>query len=174
MTAPAQPPPPAEALLIRLAREAAGLSPETASATVDAVRIGGSRWRQIEAGYRNDTGRSVKAKPATLAHMALAVGVTSERLAETGRDDAAAVLRELEIQHGIRNPGVEADEESTPRVDDRWRMIKAMLDQAYEGLTPGEYRALVRRISGQMERNPEWRPGGDISSEPRRRAAGDG
>jgi hypothetical protein len=61
-----------------------------------AIRFSGSRWRQIEAGRRADSDQPVIAKDPTLAHMAHAVGVTSERLATAGRPEAAAILREIE------------------------------------------------------------------------------
>jgi transcriptional regulator with XRE-family HTH domain len=94
MTTPTTPPPP-EASLIRLAREAAGLSPEKAAARME-IRFSGSRWRQIEAGRRADSDQPVIAKSPTLAHMAHSVGVTSDRLAAAGREDAAEILREIE------------------------------------------------------------------------------
>lgn len=91
----AQPPPPAEASLLRLAREAAGLSPEAAAARMK-VKFSGSRWRQIEAGYRADSSRQVVAPDRTLAQMAHAVGVSSERLKTAGRAEAAEILHEIE------------------------------------------------------------------------------
>lgn len=175
MTAPAPPPPPAEAQLLRRAREAAGLSPETAVARMRAGRIGGSRWRQIEAGYRSDSGKKVVAKDATLAHMALAVGLTPERVAETGRHDAAEIMREIDIQSAKRNPRGPEPAPSTPRVDERWGMIKVLLDQAYSGLTEREYSELVRRVEDHMTNHPEWSPsvGGETDSRPQQ-ALGDG
>jgi transcriptional regulator with XRE-family HTH domain len=95
MTAPPheahQPPP--EADLIRIARLARGLSPEKA-AELTHIRLGGGRWRHIERGYQMKN-RPVRAPGKTLAHMAHVVGVTPERLAEVGREDAAEVLREI-------------------------------------------------------------------------------
>ena len=92
------PKPPPEADLIRLARQARGLSPEEAADRTP-VRIKGFRWRQIETGYRGRPGASdvVKAPDKTLAHMAYTVGVSSGRLAEH-RPEAARILREIEIQ----------------------------------------------------------------------------
>ncbi|MFJ2477049.1 helix-turn-helix domain-containing protein [Streptomyces sp. NPDC087659] len=91
----AQPSTPPEASLVRLAREAAGLSPEKAAARMS-VPISGSRWRQIEAGWRKDSGTTVTAPATTLAQMAAAIGLTPDRLATAGRDDAAEILREIE------------------------------------------------------------------------------
>lgn len=94
MGAPAQPPPP-EATLIRLVREAAGLSPERAAARME-TKFSGSRWRQIERGWRKDTGTQVIAPDVTLAQMCRALGITAERLAKTGRETAVEILREME------------------------------------------------------------------------------
>lgn len=94
MTAPATPPPPPEATLIRLVREAAGLSPETAAARME-TKFSGSRWRQIERGWRGDSG-PVVAPDITLAQMAFTLGISADRLAETGRDKAVGILREME------------------------------------------------------------------------------
>ena len=90
-----KPVPRPEASLIRLAREAAGLSPEKAAKRMD-IPFSGSRWRQIEAGYRSDSDKAVIAKAPTLAHMAHAVGVSATRLANSGREDAAEILHEIE------------------------------------------------------------------------------
>lgn len=95
MGAPATPPPPAEATLIRLVREAAGLSPEAAAARVDG-KLSGSRWRQIERGWRKDVDKPVVTPPVTLAQMCFSLGITADRLAETGREDAVEILREME------------------------------------------------------------------------------
>ncbi|MEU6977775.1 hypothetical protein [Streptomyces sp. NPDC046371] len=90
-----RPQPPPEADLLRLARSAAGLSPERAAAQMT-VCFSGSRWRQIEAGYRSDAATKVVASASTLAHMAFAVGVSAGPIEEAGRADAAEVLREIE------------------------------------------------------------------------------
>jgi transcriptional regulator with XRE-family HTH domain len=89
-----RPQPPPEAQLIRLAREAAHIRTADAAAKAD---ISKARWSQIETGYESRDGeyRSVIARAVTLAHMAHAVGLTPERLAETGRQDAAEILREI-------------------------------------------------------------------------------
>ncbi|WP_327377944.1 helix-turn-helix domain-containing protein [Streptomyces sp. NBC_01216] len=92
---PAKPTPPPEATLLRLAREAANLSPESAAARM-AGRFSGSRWRQIEAGYRRDSENPVIAPAPTLAQMASTLGVKADRLEAAGRADAAEILREIE------------------------------------------------------------------------------
>ncbi|WP_405930357.1 helix-turn-helix domain-containing protein [Streptomyces sp. NBC_00827] len=99
--------PPAAATLIRLARQARGLSPEVA-AQLTPIRLGGSRWREIEKGYKGSKSarQGVHAPDLTLAHMAHTVGVSPERLDEAGRGDAAEILREILRQ--------EADVEKEP------------------------------------------------------------
>ena len=89
-----KPSPPPEAVLIRLAREAARIR---APAAAKAAGISPARWSQVETGYETRLGnvKPVRAPAGTLAHMAHAVGVSPERLEETGRPDAAVVLREI-------------------------------------------------------------------------------
>lgn len=82
--------PPAEAILIRRARKATGLSPERIVERLTRIKMSSRNWRQIEDGRF--------APDETLAHMAHAVHVTPERLAETGREEAAAILRAIEEQ----------------------------------------------------------------------------
>lgn len=98
-----RPQPPPEATLIRLARKAAGIK---APAAAEVAGISAARWSQVETGYESRLGRykPVRARDSTLAHMAYAVGVTAERLEETGRPDAAEVLREI-----LRSRSAEAD-----------------------------------------------------------------
>jgi len=94
-----KPQPPAEALLIRLARDAGRL---TVPAAARAAQISKARWAQIEAGYetRKDGYHPVRAPAGTLAHMARAVGISPERLETEGeRPDAAGVLREIMRGH---------------------------------------------------------------------------
>jgi transcriptional regulator with XRE-family HTH domain len=90
-----RPPARPEGALLRLARQAAGLS------IPEAVRLSGvskARWSQVESGHETRAGviRPVQAKADTLARMARAVGVTPERLESEGqRADAAEILREI-------------------------------------------------------------------------------
>lgn len=61
-------------------------------------RISGTRWRQLEDGYRvvRDIGRIPESAPATtLAGMAYVVGVTPAELHGEGAHDAADELKEL-------------------------------------------------------------------------------
>jgi len=145
--APDGPPkPPPEADLIRLARQARGLSPEEAAERTP-VRIGGFRWRQIENGYKGKAGASppVKAPDKTLAHMAHTVGVTSARLAEH-RPGAAEILREIEIQHIART---DALPDPLSRLGaDRQRIILDMIaDLPAEDRAPA-LRRLAERVEG--------------------------
>jgi len=89
-----KPEPPPEAVLLRLAREAARIK---APAAARAAGISTARWSQIENGYETRLGgyKPVIARESTLAHMAHAAGVTPDRLTDVGRPDAAAVLREI-------------------------------------------------------------------------------
>ncbi|MFG3439858.1 helix-turn-helix domain-containing protein [Nonomuraea sp. NPDC047897] len=104
---------PAEGALIRLARKARGLSVKEA-AKLAPIRLGESRWYHIEAGTEGK-GKTVVAPDETLAHMAHIVGLTPERLAEVGRDDAAAVLQEI-----IRQSSPPTSTQSEPREPDRY------------------------------------------------------
>jgi hypothetical protein len=97
--------PPPEASLIRLARMARGISPETA-ADLTPIRLKGGRWRHIERGYEpKKPPKPVRAPAVTLAHMAHVVGVSPERLSEVGRGDAAQILREILRQEATKKNG---------------------------------------------------------------------
>lgn len=89
------PEPPPEAVLIRRARQARGLTRAEAAERSSVVKA--SRWGQIENGYVMKAGQPVptKAGDMQLAHMARTVGVSAERLDEVGRHDAAEILREI-------------------------------------------------------------------------------
>lgn len=63
-----------------------------------AIKMGHRRWRQIEDGYESKGGPRSQAGDMQLAHMANVVGVPPERLAEVGRDAAAAILLEMKRQ----------------------------------------------------------------------------
>lgn len=89
------PEPPPEAVLIRRARQARGLTRAEAAERSSVVKA--SRWGQIENGYVMKAGVPVPTKPGDmqLAHMARVVGLSPERLDEVGRRDAAEILREI-------------------------------------------------------------------------------
>lgn len=98
-----KPVPPPEAVLIRVAREAAGLTITEAARRVSEANpdasISTARWSQIEQGYeiRRGQPQEVRAKPGMLAQMAAVFHrITPERLAGEGnRPDAAPILAEI-------------------------------------------------------------------------------
>lgn len=83
--------PPPEAVLIKRARQARGISPEDAATRTTVIKS--RRWRQIESGH--DRGRPVRGDDDVIAHMASVVGLAPEQLAAVGRAEAAEVLREI-------------------------------------------------------------------------------
>lgn len=141
------PQPPPEADLIRLARQARGLSPEEAAERTP-IRIKGFRWRQIEKGFKGKVGESdpVVGLPKTIAHMAYTVGVTPSRLIEAGREDAAQILREIQIQNagdtvaGLPDPLDQLG-------PDRQRIILDMLQQ----LPARDRGPALRRLAERVE-----------------------
>ncbi|MBY8341947.1 helix-turn-helix domain-containing protein [Streptomyces spinosirectus] len=147
MGAPATPPPP-EATLIRLVREAAGLSPEVAAARMD-IKFSGSRWRQIERGWRKDSDTQVIAPPTTLAHICWTLGISADRLAETGREDAVLILRELERS---KAPAAQERQEAAPFAElEEWqqRVILNALDERPR--TAQEKALLLRTLAAKIE-----------------------
>ncbi|MFE7272993.1 hypothetical protein [Streptomyces sp. NPDC057623] len=140
------PEPPPEADLIRLARQARGLSPEEAAERTP-VRIKGFRWRQIEKGFKGKVGESdpVKALPKTLAHMAHTVGVTPSRLVEAGREDAAQILREIQIQNAGQTASLPDPLDALD--SERQRIIVDMLGQ----LPARDRGPALRRLAERVE-----------------------
>jgi transcriptional regulator with XRE-family HTH domain len=140
------PKPRPEGELIRLARQARGLSPEEAADRTP-IRIKGYRWRQIENGYKGKPGQSDEVKPPgkTLAHMAYTVGVTPSRLAEAGREDAAKILREIQIQNAERTTSLPDPLDNLDA--ERQRIILDMLAQ----LPPGDRGPALRRLAERVE-----------------------
>jgi hypothetical protein len=143
---PDQTPPP-EGTLIRVAREARGLSPETA-AEQTSIRLGGARWRQIERGYKG-RGQVVRAPARTLAHMAHLVGVTPERLREAGREDAAEVLEEILRQEAAAAPPAEAYADD-PRVTAMADMLATLPIEMQEEV----FRLVQRQPQQPAQRRP--------------------
>jgi len=101
-----KPAPPPAAVLIRLARKAAGLTVAEAARRASAASrrgISTARWSQVENGYEVRGGglaRPVEAEAGMLAHMAHTAGVSPERLESEGRrPDAAEILREIGRRH---------------------------------------------------------------------------
>lgn len=103
------PGPPPEAVLLRLARKAAGISVEEAA---KAAGISKAWLSSIENGYdtRTESGvRPVRAKDEVIARLAAFLNIGPHRLEIEGqRPDAAAVLREMQRQPDIQSPVVAA------------------------------------------------------------------
>ncbi|CAL9347910.1 hypothetical protein SUDANB1_00401 [Streptomyces sp. enrichment culture] len=159
---PGTPKPPPEADLIRLARQARGLSPEEAADRTP-IRIKGFRWRQIEKGWKGKPGASDQAKaPAkTLAHMAHTVGVASARLAEH-RPDAAAILREIEIQQVERSDAL--PDPLARLTSERQRIIMDMIAELPAKDRAPALRRLAERVeAGELE-PPEETPAAPVSA----------
>ncbi|MFF3847976.1 hypothetical protein [Streptomyces sp. NPDC002328] len=167
MGAPATPPPP-EATLIRLVREASGLSPETAAARME-IKFSGSRWRQIEKGYRRDSDTEVIAPDATLAHMCWTLGITSDRLAETGRTKAVEILREMER---AKAP-TPAPPEAAPLAElDEWQQQVILNTLDNQPRSDREKALLLRTLAAKIEAAADDGDDGDNGSPPRHGTAG--
>lgn len=115
MDKPAAPP---DASLIRLVREAAGMSTQDVArkAGISAVRL-----TQVENGYetRNGQIRAVHAKPGTMAHIAHALEISPERLEQEGqRPDAAPILREILRSEEEARAVAEAEPEESESVQE--------------------------------------------------------
>lgn len=82
---------PGEAILIRRARKALGLSPERIVERLTLTKMSSRNWRLIEDGRA--------APPETIAHMAYVARVDPDQLAEL-HPEAAAILREIIRQQG--------------------------------------------------------------------------
>ncbi|MBB2909288.1 transcriptional regulator with XRE-family HTH domain [Streptosporangium becharense] len=106
---------PPEADLIRLARKARGMTAKEAADRTP-IRLSESRWYHIERGWESKT-KPVKAPPNTLAHMARVVGVSPERLAEAGREDAAEILREILRLEQQEPASLDAPDDTSSAVD---------------------------------------------------------
>lgn len=149
--------PPPEGVLIRLARQARGLSPE-AAAELTPVQIKGGRWRQIESGYeRKDPPKRAYAPPLTLAHMAHTVGVAPDRLEEAGRADAAEILREI-LRKEAGPQGAESGAMSKRELE----VLAGMVASAAEGfdMSPADLDAAFRRARELVEQRRQKRPPG--------------
>lgn len=132
-----RPPAPPEAVLIRLAREAADIRIAEA-----AKRAGVSvaRWSQIEAGseIRHGNVNPVAGRAGTIARMAAEVGLTAERMASEGqRPDAAEILAEIIRQRGdSRAAAPGPDPLAAYGLPPRGRKLKALEDSDEPGLVP--------------------------------------
>lgn len=137
--------PPAYGALIRVAREAKGWSPETAAASMP-FKFSGSSWRQIEAGYRGRglNRKPVPGKPSTVAAMARTVGITADRLQEH-HQEAAAVLREMELQEARQQPPLPEALHSAPP------HVRRMIEAALEDVDPQDRADVLREMAADYE-----------------------
>ncbi|WNI16436.1 helix-turn-helix domain-containing protein [Actinacidiphila sp. ITFR-21] len=143
-----------EGKLIEDALKTTGISQREAARRIG---LSDARWRQIVSGYQSISGYKapVRGPAATVARMAHIVGVTPDQLADAGRDDAAAKLRDItEKERETALPPLPPD--SQARVDERWLMLEALLQQARVGLSPTEYSTLRSRIDVFFADTPDW------------------
>jgi len=139
-----KPKPPAEALLLRLVREAASVRTEDAA---EAAGISKARWSQVETGYEMRRGRykPVTARPGTLARMALALGISPQRLEDDGkRRDAALVLAEiLRGKSAGQSPALDEDRGGKTRAGGAPRPAHRAPAAADSGFTPEEEQTIL-------------------------------
>src|SRR3954452_16641396 len=150
---------PPEGALLKRALVAARISQREAARRSG---ISETRWRQLVSGYQvvSRAKVPVRSPDETLARMARAVGVTAEQLEEAGRDTAAAVLRNAEAEpakDGADTAGAGAES----RVEERWRLVQAVLRQAPVGLTTSGDDTRAGRITAYVAR-----PTAEESTEP--------
>ncbi|MFJ4551016.1 hypothetical protein ACIP4X_17615 [Streptomyces sp. NPDC088817] len=112
------------------------------------IKFSGSRWRQIERGWRKDSDTEVIAPDVTLAHMCFTLGIPSERLAETGRNKAVEILRELER---AKAPASEEPEPSPLADLEEWQqqIILNALDERPRSAR--EKALLLRTLAAKIE-----------------------
>lgn len=136
-----KPAPPPEAVLIRLVREASGISVADAA---KAAGISKARWSQVESGSETRLGRyrPVTGSRMLIAHMAAAVGADPERLAATGPRGAEAaqvlaeIVRQREAgQHHLAEDGrpLYADPEDQRVADDAWEAAARLEPEVRRG-----------------------------------------
>ena len=104
---PDVPPAPPEADVIRLAREATGMTAQSAAEASKAQDpagrgISAAYWRDVERGHGGRRGERVatRASARALAAMARVVGVMPPQLTAAGREDGARVLEEILRREG--------------------------------------------------------------------------
>jgi hypothetical protein len=144
------------------ARRPSGLTQRKAAALAD---ISEARWRQIATGYQSINGQKalVRGPDGTVARMCQAVGVTPEELAAAGRPEAADELRRIEAeaaeaaeQAARRESAGPGPDTSQTRVEERWRMLRAVLREAGVDLRPSEQSALRDRIDLFFAEDEPW------------------
>lgn len=109
--------PPPEAVVIRRARLAKGMTVDAAAAKLSEMlgaKFSTSRWSQIETGYRSAGDRRIpqSAPDGRLAQMAMIVGASPDQLREAGRSEAAEILLEKlrQLAELDKQPGESEDE----------------------------------------------------------------
>jgi transcriptional regulator with XRE-family HTH domain len=160
---------PPEGELISAALKASGLSQRKAARLAG---ISEGRWRQITSGYVSVNGEKAKVRgpDSRVALMAHVVGATAEELVAAGRAGAAEVLREIEAKAAAEaeRRAADADSPARPenprtRVEDRWRMLRAVLREAGAGLSLSEQSLLRDRIDVFFAEDVEWPSADDLS-----------
>ena len=172
------PPAPPEAAVIKLARESAGMTAESAAeAARNYARAHGGEgisapyWRSVELGRGGRRGRAVpvRASDRTLALMALITGAAPRQLTAAGRDNAARVLEAMqrrEVRPGSITPApLAAVPPATGRgpanlMPDMEPELRRMADARYPGIAAEI--ALARSETGT-----EVPPGADIFTDQR-------
>lgn len=147
MNPPAWPPP--EAALIRIAREARGLSHAEASERLT-IQMGGRRWRQIEDGYESlRTEKRASAGDMQLAHMARVVGVKPEELEQVDRAGAAQVLRRILLEDS------QEDVPGDPYALQRGETENERMDRLYQEWKqrPEDRRTLLRILESKGDQS---------------------
>lgn len=137
------PSPPPGMDLVHIARKARGLSPERAAKLMP-YEFSGSSWRQYEAGYRGKDRKPVRPRPETVAAMASVVGVTADRLQEHALE-AAAILREMEIQNAQQAPAAPDVLHAAPP------HVRRMIEAALEDVDPEDRADVLRKMAADYE-----------------------
>jgi len=137
MTAP-RPPQPSVMQLIQKRRK------QSIRQAAASAGISEARWRQLESGSRSTPlGYAPEpAPPATLARMALAVGVTPAELRDDGYPEAAVILEELAAEHAAQADADEAAAAEGARAAGEARGLSARQRAALAAMIAEDLRAL--------------------------------
>lgn len=149
---PAAPP---EARLIRLAREASGMTAQDAAEATkahDGKGVSAAYWRDVERGSGGRRGQRVptRASARALAAMASVVGIQPPQLSEAGREDAARVLGEIQRREPVLRLAPE-------RLDDRRPAVTEAMAAAMEPY----HRVIQRYIARARAKHPGQRLTGE-------------
>jgi len=165
------------------ARRSSGLTQRKAAPLAG---ISEGRWRQIATGYVSVNGEKARVRGTDyrVARMAHVVGVTPEELENADRPEAAEQLRRLEAKaaaeaerrdaRGDAGSGPESPDGSQTRVEDRWRILRAVLRETGVGLSRSEQGDLRGRIDVFFAEDQEWPSADDLpNAEEQRPGAAD-